>query len=110
MAAIFFGIIPLSNGNIGWIRTSLVLTVFWLEYSIVSLFPLYGEQAPEARATIFALVALANGVGLAAGPVLATTLWESHGLTTITTVATLSLVLCALLIGFFLREKVDNKN
>ena len=105
MAAIFFGMIPLADANLGTIRIALVVTVFWLEYSIVSLFPLYGEQAPEARATIFALVALANGVGLAAGPVLATSLWAGYGLTTITTVAAVSLGLSALLIFLFLKEK-----
>lgn len=109
MAALFFGLIPLSGGNLSAIRIALVLTVFWLEYSIVSLFPLYGEQAPEARATIFAWVALANGVGLAAGPVLATSLWAGSGLTAITSVAAASLGLSALLIFFFLKEKPVNE-
>lgn len=109
MSALFFGLIPLSRGDLGLIRISLVVTVFWLEYSIVSLFPLYGEQAPQARATIFALVALANGVGLAAGPVLATSLWAEAGLTAITTVAALSLGLSALLIFFFLKETVSEE-
>ena len=109
MSAIFFALIPLARADLGTIRIALVLTVFWLEYSIVSLFPLYGEQAPEARATIFALVALANGVGLAAGPVLATSLWAGYGLTAITTVAAVSLGLSALLIFLFLKEKREDE-
>ena len=107
MAAIFFALIPLGRGNLATIRIALVLTVFWLEYSIVSLFPLYGEQAPQARASIFSLVALANGVGLAIGPVIATTLWEQNGLTAITWVAAVSLAFSALLIRFFLKETVE---
>ena len=109
MAAIFFVLIPLGRGNLTTIRVALVLTVFWLEYSIVSLFPLYGEQAPQARASIFSLVALANGVGLALGPVIATALWERSGLNAITWVAGCSLALSALLIAFFLHEKVEEK-
>lgn len=109
MAAIFFGMIPIADANLSTIRIALVATVFWLEYSIVSLFPLYGEQVPEARATIFALVALANGVGLAAGPVLATSLWAEYGVPAITTVAALSLGLSALLIFLFLKEKPENE-
>ena len=109
MSALFFGLIPLSRGDLGMIRIALIVTVFWLEYSIVSLFPLYGEQAPQARATIFALVALANGVGLAAGPVLATSLWAGYGLTAITSVAAVSLGLSALLIFFFLKETVSEE-
>ncbi len=109
MAALFFGLIPLWSGKLTSIRIMLVLTVFWLEYSIVSLFPLYGEQAPEARATIFALVALANGVGLALGPVLATSLWAGYGLTAITSVAAVSLGLSALLIFLFLKEKPESE-
>ncbi len=106
LAAIFFSLIPLSGDNLFLIRLALIVTVFWVEYSIVSLFPLYGEQAPQARATIFALVALANGVGLAIGPVLTTFLWEWQGLSAITFAAATSLALCALLIVFFLKETV----
>ncbi len=106
LAAIFFSLIPLSGDNLFLVRLALIVTVFWVEYSIVSLFPLYGEQAPQARATIFALVALANGIGLAIGPVLTTALWEWQGLSAITFAAGGSLALCALLIVFFLKETV----
>ncbi len=110
LAAIFFSLIPLAGENLIAIRVALVATVFWVEYSIVSLFPLYGEQAPDARATIFALVALANGIGLALGPVITTTLWEWSGLPAITFVAAASLALSAILIWLFLREKIEEKN
>ncbi len=107
LAGFFFALIPLAGQNLIAIRVALVLTVFWIEYSIVSLFPLYGEQAPDARASIFSLVALASGIGLAIGPVLATTLWERSGLTTITTIAALSLAFSAVLIWLFLGERAD---
>ncbi len=110
MAAIFFSTIPLTDGNLGAIRIALVLTVFWVEYSIVSLFPLYGEQAPHARATIFALVALANGIGLAIGPVITAALWEWRGLSPIAFAATFSLFLSAVLIFIFLKETVSAEN
>jgi len=52
--------VALSTG--WWILLPLFLvglaaTIILLEFSIVSLFPLYGEQAPEARTTVFALTA-----------------------------------------------------
>ena len=108
LSAFFFALIPLSNGDLFWVRIAVVVTVFWVEYSIVSLFPLYGEQAPHARATIFALVALANGVGLAIGPVITTALWEWRGLSVIAYAAAASLGLSALLILFFLKETVSD--
>ncbi|MBT3336371.1 MAG: MFS transporter [Anaerolineae bacterium] len=103
-AAIFFALIPLARENLTMIRIALVLTVFWVEYAIVSLFPLYGEQAPEARASIFSLIALANGIGLAVGPVITTTLWKIRGLQSITSVGAISLGLGFLLIWVFLKE------
>lgn len=107
VSAIMFSTIPLARENLLAIRVLLVITVFWLEYSIVSLFPLYSEQAPKARATIFALIALGNGIGLAVGPLITTSLWEWSSLNAITSVATVSLVLAAVLIRVFLKDSVE---
>jgi predicted MFS family arabinose efflux permease len=51
-----------------------------LEYSIVSLIPLYSEQAPAARATVFSLVALGFSFGLTICVPLTATLWQRVGL------------------------------
>ena len=107
ISAIMFASIPLARENLLTIRILLVVTVFWIELSIVSLFPLYGEQAPNARATIFALIALGNGVGLAVGPLITTSLWNWRGLSAITSVASLSLFLAAILLWAFLHDKSE---
>ena len=107
LSAIMFATIPLAGENLLLIRILLIITVFWVELSIVSLFPLYGEQAPHARATLFALIALGNGIGLAVGPVITTSLWDFSGLTAITSVASLSLFLAAILLWAFLHDKSE---
>ena len=107
VAAIMFWAIPLAGENLIAIRMLLVITVFWIELSIVALFPLHGEQAPHARASIFALIALGNGIGLAIGPVITTNLWDWRGLTAITTVAALSLVFSVILLWAFLHDNVE---
>lgn len=107
ISAIMFALIPLARENLFTIRILLVITVFWIELAIVSLFPLYGEQAPNARATIFALIALGNGIGLAVGPLITTSLWNWRGLDAITLVAAMSLVLAAVLIGLFLNDAAE---
>ena len=107
ISAIMFASIPLARENLLAIRILLVATVFWIEFSIIALFPLYGEQAPNARATIFALIALGNGIGLAIGPILATTLWDRQGLGSITLIASVSFALSAGLIWAFLNDTAE---
>lgn len=106
-AALFFVCIPIFRETLLLIRVFLVLTVFWIEYAIVALFPLYGEQVPEARATVFSLIALANGIGLAIGPVITTALWESFGLAAITSFAAVSLFAAFVLLRFFLFDNPE---
>ena len=106
-SAIMFALIPLARENLLAIRILLVITVFWVELGIVALFPLYGEQAPNARATIFALIALGNGIGLAVGPLITTSLWDLYGLGAITAVAAISLILATGLVWFFLNDRVE---
>lgn len=107
IAALFFLLVPFSRQTLLMVRVLLVLTVFWIEYAIVALFPLYGEQVPEARATVFALIALANGIGLAVGPVITTALWDAYGLAAITAFAAASLLGAFLLLYFFLLDKPE---
>jgi len=107
LAAIFFMTIPLAGENLLLIRILLFITVFWVEYTIVALFPLYGEQAPHARASMFSLIALGNGVGLALGPVITTALWQWRGTSAVTTFASISLMLAAILLWLFLRDRKE---
>jgi predicted MFS family arabinose efflux permease len=104
-AAIAFLVIPLTRGNLVWIRVILVVIALFVEFCIVSLFALYGEQAPEARATIFSLVALGNSIGIAMGSPLTAMLWDFGGLPSVTGVGAVCMGVSFVLILLFLSDK-----
>lgn len=93
VGAFFMALLPRLSLTLFSSRMMLLLTVLWIEMSIVSLFPLYAEQAPETRATIFSLVALGNAVGLGLGPPLTAALWQWAGLGAVTSVGAISMLL-----------------
>jgi len=105
LAAVVIALIPLTEGSLLWIRIVLVASGVLVEFCIVSLFPLYGEQAPDARATVFSLVALGNGIGLGIAPPLTAALWNWLGLSAVTTVGVVSLVLSFIGVWAFLSDK-----
>jgi predicted MFS family arabinose efflux permease len=86
---------------------TLIISGIFLEFAIVSLIPLYSEQAPEARGTMFSLILLGGAVGGAMGTPITAMLWETYGLWGVCGVAA-GCVLAALgLMGRFLRETAD---
>ena len=105
VGAIILGLLPVFSISLASSRTTLLLTVLWIEMSIVALFPLYGEQAPESRATIFSLVALGNAVGLGLGPPLTAALWQWRGLSAVTTVGAISMLLAFVGVWLFLHDQ-----
>jgi uncharacterized membrane protein len=56
---------------------------------------------------MFSLIALGNGVGLALGPVITTALWQWRGTSAVTTFASISLMLAAILLWLFLRDRKE---
>jgi len=103
-AAIALGLLPLFRGNLPVARGMLMILGLWVEISIISTFPLYGEQAPDARATIFSLVSLGNAIGLGIGPPLTAALWGWKGLAVVTSVGGLFLLLAFGVVWTFLRD------
>jgi predicted MFS family arabinose efflux permease len=103
-AAVMFGLIPVMGKTISMVRLVLVLTVLMIEFTIVSLFPLYGEQAPQARATIFSMGAFGTAVGFMIGPPLATSLWDWRGVMPIAVVGAASLLVALGLVWGFLYD------
>jgi predicted MFS family arabinose efflux permease len=96
--------LPLTQFNL-WIAVlGLVLLGILLEFSIVSLIPLYSEQVPEARATIFSMAALGAAVGAAVGSPLTAALWERSGLWAVSLVSAFCLIVAAALLFNFLKE------
>jgi predicted MFS family arabinose efflux permease len=80
LMALAYGLLPLTRGELWLAIAGLLLVSVFLEFSIVSLLSLYSEQVPEARATVFSLVALGGSIGLALGSPAATLLWENASL------------------------------
>jgi predicted MFS family arabinose efflux permease len=104
LLAIGFALLPLTQGNLLWAKVLLIVMGGLWEYTIVAHFPLFAEQLPEARATLFALVSLGISIGLAVASPLAVGLWNASGLGAVALMSTLALVL-ALLVGWrWLRE------
>ena len=103
-AAITLSLLPLFIGNLTVVRGMLMLLGLWVEISIISTFPLYGEQAPDARATIFSLIALGNAIGLGVGPPLTSALWGWKGLAAVTSVGGLFFLLAFGVVWIFLQD------
>ena len=98
LGAIVFLLVPYISVNELGIIFSLGLLGFSIEFTIVSLFPLYGEQAPDARATVFSMVALGNAIGLAIGVPLMTMLWNYRGIHAITFSSFLFILLAGIVV------------
>ncbi|MBN1991568.1 MAG: MFS transporter [Anaerolineae bacterium] len=104
LATIIFLLLPLSQGRFAWAIGGLVSLGLLLEFTIVSLIPLYSEQAPEARGTVLSLMALGSAMGLAIGPPLTATLWQQFGLAAVSGIAAGCVFVALGIMGKFLRE------
>jgi predicted MFS family arabinose efflux permease len=108
VAALSFFLIPMARQELAWIRFGLFATAVLLEFCFTSLFPLFAEQAPEARATLFSLVALGTSIGIGFGSPIATTLWQWRGLNAVTFVGGGCLLLAFVFVWFFLIDHPDS--
>jgi predicted MFS family arabinose efflux permease len=104
LGALVFLMLPLVRSQLLLAVGGLVLLGLMLEFTIVSLIPLYSEQAPEARGTVLSLTALGGGVGVAIGPPLTANLWEISGLWAICIVTTICLLVALGIISRLLHE------
>ena len=75
------------------------------EFTIVSLLPLYSEQAPEARATVFSLATLGSNIGLGLGGLLTAYLWQFGLLSWVFIMSIISLSISLILLSIFLKEQ-----
>jgi predicted MFS family arabinose efflux permease len=80
LTILLFLSLPLSQGNLALAIALLTVMGLVLEFSIVSLLPLYAEQVPTARGTLFSLVLFGTAIGAAVGSPLTAVLWERLGL------------------------------
>ena len=105
LTAIFFLLLPFTQGNFLLAIAGLVITGVVVEFSVVSLIALYAEQAPEARATVFSLVTVGTAVGVSAGSPITAILWQYYSLMAVCVVAAASLVVAIGLVTRFLHDR-----
>jgi predicted MFS family arabinose efflux permease len=105
LGALVFFMLPLMGSQLFLAVAGLVVLGLLLEFTIVSLIPLYSEQVPEARGTVFSLTALGAAIGIAIGPPLTANLWEIAGLWAISAIAAFCLLTALGIILKLLHEK-----
>ncbi|NJN93288.1 MAG: MFS transporter [Anaerolineales bacterium] len=104
LSALMLFLLPLTQTVFFLAVAALIVTGALLEFTIVSLIPLYSEQAPEARGTLFSLVLFGAAIGGALGAPIAANLWEVAGLGGVCLVAGSCLLGACGLMWRFLRE------
>ena len=90
------------------VQVMLVITALVFEFVLTAAIPLFAEQAPGARATVFSLVALGNTIGIGLGPPVTTSLWAWGGLKAVTIVASICSLLAFFLVWKYLRDHPDS--
>jgi len=105
--AVAFLLLPFTQASLVAAILALILLGVCAEYTIVSLIPLYSEQAPQARATVFSLTTFGVAIGVAIGAPIATTLWKQTGLWSVSLVAAGCLGLAVLLVAKFLKDSAE---
>jgi len=104
LAALVFLLMPLTQANLVAAIAVLILMGLCIEFTVVSLIPLYSEQVPTARATVFSLVAFGVSIGASVGSPLTATLWEQFGLWAVSLMAIFCLTISLGLVTKFLSE------
>lgn len=105
LTALTLLLLPFTQGTLYTAVPTLIVTGTFLEFAVVSLIPLYSEQAPEARGTMFSLILLGGAIGGAMGTPLTAILWERYGLWGVCGVAAGCLFIAFGLMWQFLQER-----
>jgi DHA1 family inner membrane transport protein len=75
--AFLFLLLLIFKENLPIIKAILILLGLAAEFTIVSLIPLYSDQARNSRMTVFSLISLGHGFGRGLGGLITASLWES---------------------------------
>jgi DHA1 family inner membrane transport protein len=104
LTAACVALLPFSDGN--WLAFLPLFFCFDLlfEFAIVSSFPLASGVAPAMRASVMALAVAANGIGRAAGSLIAEPVWREFGIAASAAVAATLMLAGVLLCARFVRE------
>jgi predicted MFS family arabinose efflux permease len=98
-------IMPIFQDTLAAVQILVVLFAIAIEFAITAAVPLFAEQAPEARATVFSLVTFGNTIGVGLAPPAATILWTWRGLNAILIVGGICSLLAIFLIWKFLHDQ-----
>jgi len=101
-SSICFALISIFQQPLFAVRIILILTAVVIEFALTASIPLFAEQAPKARATVFSLVAFGNTIGIGLGPPVTTYLWTSGGLNAIIITGMVSSLFAFFLVWKFL--------
>jgi predicted MFS family arabinose efflux permease len=107
LCVLSFTLIPFFQQSILTIRIMLVLTALVIEYVLTASIPLYSEQSPTARATVFALVSFGSNVGAGIAPPATATLFTRGGLEAVVLTGALSSLVALMLTWKFLFDRHD---
>ncbi len=100
--------LPFTRSTATLAVAGLIVTSLLLEFTIVSLIPLYSEQVPSARGTVLALTFLGIGLGSAIGSPITTIVWAQFGLGAVCVTAAVCLTITLGLMRKFLYEQDQN--
>ncbi|NOX61126.1 MAG: MFS transporter [Chloroflexi bacterium] len=105
--ATIMALMPLFDQALLTLVIGLVLASLFLEYSIVSLIPLLGQQRPGGRATMFAVAVMAAALSRSATDAAAAWLLENLGFLAAMTYALLALLVAAWLLWRWVEERAE---
>jgi predicted MFS family arabinose efflux permease len=106
-SALLMGLLPFFRQTLLEIQIMLILTAVAIEFALTAAIPLFAEQDPNARATVFSLVAFGNTIGAGIAPPVTTSLWIWGGLMAIVVVGLGSSLLAFVLVWRFLHDHSD---
>lgn len=105
LATIGILLLPFTRETLLLAVITLVVVGLSFEFAIVSILPLYSEQAPEARGTLFSLILFGTAIGVAIGAPITAMLWDHSGLWGVSAVTAACLLGALGLMWRFLQEK-----
>ena len=104
LSAILLLLLPLTGHRFLSAILVLILLGTLLEFTVVSMIPLYSEQVPTARGMVFSLILLGASLGGAIGTPITAMLWEQSGLWAVCMIAATCLLVACGITWKFLHE------
>ena len=108
LSVLLFTLIPFFQQTILSIQIMLILTALVIEYVLTASIPLFSEQSPAARATVFALVAFGSNIGAGIAPPATATLFARYGLEAVVLTGALSSLVAFILTWKFLYDRPNS--